>query len=97
MIDTDIVSESRQAHRPNQGVRRFFADAQVTGVALFLSVITVSELRRGIELLRHRNDVVQARLLERWLAVVLRDFRDRVLDFTTDKAQVWGRLRVPRL
>jgi len=35
---------------------------------LFVSVITVGEIRRGIEIIRHRGDNPQARRLEAWLA-----------------------------
>ena len=62
---------------------------------LFLSAITVGELRREVELIRHRGDYPQAQVLERWLAQVLDDYGQRVLELDGDAAQLWGRLRVP--
>jgi predicted nucleic acid-binding protein len=62
---------------------------------LYLSVVTIGELRRGIELIRHRGDEPQAMLLERWMHTVLRDYEEQILGFDADAAQVWGRLRVP--
>ena len=95
LVDTDVVSEVRKRAKANPGVRRFFADARARGDALYLSVITVGEIRRGVETIRHRGDVRQANQLETWLTTVLNDFGDHVLDFSHDEAQVWGRLRVP--
>ena len=72
-----------------------FDKAQVDGDALYVSVITVGEIRRGIELIRHRGDARQARQLEAWLELILQEFEDHILDFAHDEAQLWGRLRVP--
>lgn len=95
LVDTDVVSEGRKRRKANPGVRRFFANANTKGDALYLSVVTVGEIRRGIESIRHRGDSRQADRLDAWLATVLNDFTDHVLDFAHDEAQVWGRLRVP--
>lgn len=95
LVDTDVVSEVRKRARANPGVRRFFADARTTGHALYLSVITVGEIRRGVEAIRHRGDTRQANQLEAWLSGVLKEFGDKILDFAHDEAQVWGHLCVP--
>jgi predicted nucleic acid-binding protein len=55
----------------------------------------VGELRRGVELIRHRGDGAQADVLEAWLAMVLAEFGGNVRAFDADAAHVWGRLRVP--
>ena len=62
---------------------------------LYLSAVTVGELRRGVELIRYRGDDAQADVLEAWLAMVVAEFGENVLAFDADAAQVWGRLRVP--
>ena len=94
LVDTDVVSEVRKRTKANPGVKRFFVDARTKGDALYLSVITVGEIRRGVEAIRHRGDTRQANQLEAWLTAVLNDFGDKILDFSHDEAQVWGRLRV---
>jgi hypothetical protein len=48
--------------------------------------VTVGELRRGVELIRHRGDVKQAQALERWLARILTDYRESILAFDEDIA-----------
>ncbi|WP_332454942.1 type II toxin-antitoxin system VapC family toxin [Oleiphilus messinensis] len=57
--------------------------------------MTIGELRRGVELIKHRGDISQSEILEQWLERLLEDYSDNILPFTVDEAQVWGRLRVP--
>jgi predicted nucleic acid-binding protein len=95
LIDTDVVSEARKRAKANRGVTRFFEQAQASGDGLYVSVITLGEIRRGIELIRHRGDTRQARQLEQWLQQMVREFEEHILDFAYDAAQVWGHLRVP--
>lgn len=94
LIDTNVISEARKRAKANRGVRRFFDKVRIHEEPLFVSVITIGEIRRGIEIIRHRGDNPQARRLEAWLEVVLRDFDERILEFGNEEAQVWGRLRV---
>lgn len=95
LIDTDVISESRKGAAANPGVAQFFGSAHAERTPLFLSVITVGEIRHGVERIRHRGDAVQAQRLERWLDALLESFADQVLPFDADCAQLWGRLRVP--
>lgn len=95
LIDTNVISEARKKGKANPGVTSFFRKAAAENTALYLSAITIGELHRGVELIHYRGDTAQATLLERWLAVVLTDYRHHILAFDTDAAQVWGRLRVP--
>ncbi|MFN5465554.1 MAG: type II toxin-antitoxin system VapC family toxin [Cyanobacteriota bacterium] len=95
LIDTNVISEARKGQCSNPGVRRFFQVVMADDVPLFLSVISLGELRRGIDLIRHRGDLSQAQQLEDWFSLLLSDYGDRVLPFDSDAAQIWGRLRVP--
>ena len=96
LIDTNVISEARKRDKADAGVIEFFDEAAARNEPLYLSVITVGELRRGVELIRHRGDQPQAKLLETWLHNVLAQYADNVLGFDAEAAQVWGRLRVPR-
>lgn len=95
LVDTNIISEIRRKSKANKGVRAFFKEVANEYAPVFISVITAGELRRGVDLIRHRGDLRQADQLERWLAAKLEVYRDNVLDITPDIAQLWGRLRVP--
>jgi predicted nucleic acid-binding protein len=61
---------------------------------LYLSVLTLGEVRRGIGLLS-RRDPVQTEVYEAWLVTVLRDYADRVLPVDAEAAEEWGRMNVP--
>lgn len=95
LLDTNVISEVRKGQRADRGVRRFFQDVIRRRVDVFLSVVTVGELRRGIDSIRHRGDEDQARRLEGWFHSILDRYADYLLDFDAEIAQVWGRLRVP--
>lgn len=95
LIDTNVISELRKKQHSNHGVRSFFDNNGDTSSPLYISAITVGELRRGVEMIRHRGDKIQANQLERWLDMLLRTYEDNILDFTQAEAQVWGKLRAP--
>lgn len=95
LVDTNVISESRKGTRANAGVRDFFKRVSVEQTPVFLSVVTIGELRRGVELIRHRGDTPQANRLEKWLDQLLRAYADFILEIDADVAQLWGRLRVP--
>jgi toxin FitB len=96
LIDTNVISERRKEARANVGVQAFFDRAVRARIELYLSVITVGELRRGTDMLRHRNDHVQADLLERWLHEILTDYNGKILDVDVDVVEYGGKLRVPQ-
>ena len=95
LIDTNVISELRKEHKANTGVKAFFQQVIQQELPLFISVITVGELRRGVEMIRYRGDAEQATVLERWLLTIIEKYADNILAFSELEAQVWGRLRVP--
>ena len=95
LVDTNVISEVRKKSKANRGVIDFFKTASEQNASLFISVITVGELRRGVNIIRHRGDKKQADLLEQWLNLLLDEYAESILDFTATEAQVWGQLRVP--
>lgn len=95
LVDTDVISEARRGEKGNRGVRQFFHDVDRDGIPLYLSVITIGELRQGVENVRHRGDGPQARVLERWLSTVTTKFEDAILAVDQEIAEIWGRLRAP--
>lgn len=93
LLDTNVVSEVRKAHRCNAGVARWFAG--VSDAELFVSVVVTGEIRYGIERLR-RRDSRRAEILERWLEDVVTSYADRVLPIDGRVADAWGRLGAVR-
>jgi len=95
LIDTDVISELRKKEKANAGVVTFFRNAASNGTALYLSAVSMGELRRGVESIRYRGDAKQAQRLERWLGKLMTEYSESILPFDADTAQIWGRLRVP--
>jgi len=95
LVDTNVISEARKKSKANAGVRAFFRQAIEEETRMFISVVTVGELRRGVESIRHRGDVRQANQLEKWLGALMAEYQDHILDINQDIAQLWGRLRAP--
>jgi predicted nucleic acid-binding protein len=95
LIDTDVISELRKGEKADAGVRSFFANASRDDATLFLSAITIGELRQGVERIKYRGDHPQATHLEKWLERLTTDYENEILPFDELIAQVWGRLRVP--
>jgi len=92
LIDTNVLSESRKRGRANPGVVDFFKRADRTRARLCISVLTLGEIRRGVESIRRRGDHRQAEVLESWARGVLDQYAGSVLPFDADIAEVWGRL-----
>ncbi|MGB5300521.1 MAG: type II toxin-antitoxin system VapC family toxin [Thiogranum sp.] len=95
LVDTNVISEARKKSKANTGVRAFFKQAIEDETRIFISVVTIGELRRGVESIRYRGDVRQANQLEKWLEVLMGEYQDHILDINQDIAQLWGRLRAP--
>jgi len=53
LVDTHVISEQRKKAKANPGVQRFFRQAVGEDTPFYISVITVGELRRGVEMIRN--------------------------------------------
>jgi predicted nucleic acid-binding protein len=96
LIDTDVVSEARKQTGANPGVRQFLESTTSSREALFLSVVTVGELRRAVERIRHREGLRRAGPLEYWLETLLNEYAEQILGIGPDVAQLWGAIQLPR-
>jgi len=91
LLDTNIVSEMRKRQRCNRGVRAWFE--QTPESELFVSVLVLGEIRRGIERIRFR-DPQQAQALDGWLESISQGYEDRILPVDRSIADRWGSLGV---
>lgn len=64
LIDTNVVSEARKKAKAIRSVTDFFTHVMVTDEPFYLSVISVDEVRHGVELIPHRSDVDRVNLLD---------------------------------
>jgi predicted nucleic acid-binding protein len=88
LLDTNVISETRKS-RPDAGVIAFLSAAGAEG--LFLSVLTLGELRKGVALKR-RADPVAAREIGMWVEGIATNFADRILPIDSATALRWGEL-----
>ena len=88
LLDTSVVSAARRPGRAPRVERWLRAR---TDAELFLSVITLGEIERGIEM-QARRDPAFATALRGWLADTEAVFADRIVPFGAAEARVWGRL-----
>ena len=88
LIDTDVLSALRRRERCPRTVR-WISGQRVAD--LYLSVVSVAEIERGIAGARHR-DPVFAGQLGTWLDGLLRFYGDRILPVDVSVARRSGRL-----
>lgn len=87
LIDTNVLSELKK-RQPHPGVVAWFEHRDPA--SLFLSVLTLGELRKGIDMMP--SDSRKAALLD-WLDIELTGFfAGRMLAVDAHVADAWGRL-----
>jgi predicted nucleic acid-binding protein len=86
LVDTNVLSEVRKP-KGNPAVREKLA--AINDDNLFLSVISIGEISRGIAKL---DSGKQRQSLEEWMAQAEHYFADRILPVERDIAQLWGEL-----
>jgi predicted nucleic acid-binding protein len=86
LLDTNVISELRSSSSESNVVRFVTRTHEAN---LWVSVITVAELRRGIELL---PDGRRKEQLDASISEAIGSFGDRLLPITADVAWEWGRI-----
>lgn len=95
LLDTNVISELRKAKTGKTDKNVVAWANSVPTMRLFLSVITILELEKGL-LLVERRDPAQGAVLRSWLnARVLPAFADRILAVDIAVAQCCAHLHVP--
>ena len=89
MCDTNIIAELRKRQRANAGVLRWFESVEEEA-ALRVSVLTLGEIRKGIERVR-RSEPAKCRMLEGWLEELESTYSDSILPVSSQVADQWGR------
>ena len=90
LLDTNVISEIGKP-RPHPLVEAWFEERDEED--LFLSVITVGEIRKGVELKR-QADRDRAELLDAMLEKLSTEYATRLLPIDKAVAGEWGRLAV---
>ena len=95
LLDTNIISELRKGDRVNRGVIEFLYNTKANKQDCYLSVVTIGELRRGIEMIRYRGDVKQADVLQKWFILINDQYSNNILPIDHEVATIWADLCVP--
>lgn len=93
LIDTNIISELRKGPGCDPRVTEWYAS--IVDEDLYLSTLVLGEIRKGIELARHK-DTGKATALERWLREIEVAFDGRVLAVDNAVSDQWGRISAIR-
>ena len=88
LLDTNVLSAVRRPDRAPQVAAWLRGKPES---ALYLSVITLGEIERGIAQQQARNPGFAVDLRQ-WLDRTLLIFADRLLEFGAEDARIWGRL-----
>ena len=88
LLDTDVLSASR---RPARAVAVAAWLKSKPEEDLYLSVVTLGEIERGIALQARRQPEFAAEP-RAWIDRTVRLFADRLLPFGPEEARIWGRL-----
>ncbi len=86
LVDTNVYSEPVKP-KPDMKVVAWLRDHESE---LYVSTITIGEIRRGIERL---PDGSRKTKLRAWLQSICDCMKGRVLSFNTSTAHVWGQLK----
>jgi toxin FitB len=92
LLDANVISETRKS-RADSGVIAFLSASEPTG--LFLSVLTLGELRKSVAA-RRRTDPGAAEQLGAWVDGIATSFADRILPIDAATARRWGELSANR-
>jgi predicted nucleic acid-binding protein len=88
LLDTCVISEMVKTD-PNPKVSAWISS--IPDVDLNLSVVTIGEIRKGVEVARPTNTAAALRY-EAWLVTLVSHYAGRILPFDEPAAQIWGRL-----
>ena len=88
LLDTVVLSELRKT-KPSRKVA-LWLKAQKRE-SLFISVVSIGEIERGIDNVR-KTDAAFAADLEQWLEALMRLYGDHVIPVNANAARLWGRL-----
>jgi predicted nucleic acid-binding protein len=91
LIDTNVLSDAhKRVREPSEWLSR------IDPAAAYISVLTIGEIERGIQLISSKNPA-RAAQLQIWLQTIRGDFHDRLLTIDEEVSLVWGRITTNRM
>ena len=93
LLDTNILSELRKGARCDPNVSNWAA--KESGQAHYISVLSLGEIRKGIELLRKKS-LADCMPFEIWLQKLQSEYANCTIAITAEIAERWGELSALR-
>jgi len=87
LVDTCVISELIKPRPDPSAIARL---RRIDSRQLFLSVITIGELEKGVAMLPQSK---KKKRLTLWLAQLVESFKHRLLPFDIECAREWGRIQ----
>lgn len=92
LLDTNVISEPRRP-RPDTRVSSWFHSVNIE--SLYISVLTLGEITKGVARIA-RRDSLQAAGLEQWLSDTRLGYADRIIPVDVEIAEAWAQLDAVR-
>jgi hypothetical protein len=92
LLDTNVVSMLAPSRAPAPKEFIDWLESMDGANRIFLSVVTIHEIEKGIALLEHKGAVAKASGLKVWLSGLIATYEDRIISLDPAAAAIAGRL-----
>ena len=97
LLDTNVVSMLAPSTSEASADFLNWLDRMDADGRLFLSVVSIHEIEKGIALLDHKGATAKAASLKAWLSGLVSTYDDKIIGFDTQAAAIGGRLEAKAL
>ena len=92
LVDTNVISMLAPSRTDASAAFLDWLERMDRDGRLFLSVVTVHEIEKGVALLERKGAAAKAAALKSWLAGLLAAYGDKILNLDASGASLSGRL-----
>ncbi|MCK5931650.1 MAG: type II toxin-antitoxin system VapC family toxin [Fulvimarina manganoxydans] len=92
LLDTDVISMLAPGRTDLSAEANAWLEKADQEGRLFLSVVSIHEIEKGIERLNRRGATAKAASLSGWVSGLVKGFDDTILSVDLETAQLGGRL-----
>ena len=97
LLDTNVVSVLAPSKSEASADFLTWLDRMDADGRLFLSVVSIHEIEKGIALLDHKGATAKAASLKAWLSGLVSTYDDKIISFDAQAAAIGGRLEAKAL
>ena len=97
LLDTNVVSMLAPSKSEASADFLNWLDRMDADGRLFLSVVSIHEIEKGIALLDHKGATAKAASLKAWLSGLVSAYDDKIIGFDAEAAAIGGRMEARAL